>query len=426
MTRYTPTPVLRLPDGGLWSGDAEEAAALLEGDPAVTLVAHDIFAQHDGRVAAITLSAMDCELFSDGRPITPPLARRSQEFIARKAHQSIEMLTTKARVRHTPLEVEVRVGDASVSVMVPPNPFRNWREVRFTQQTRQKNYPLEWIRDHCLFYHRVHGFQRILFYDNMSDNPQELQELLEGLDRGLEVAFVRWPLAAWGDLPDGDGRYTYQQTSSLYAAYNHAYLLFRHTSRYMSHFDLDEYLHNAAGTDLERYVQRRTRFWPALTMFETQMANVPMVSDKGVLPRAIHFRHRNKLRRSFPMTKPIYRCRRSRVPNLFKPRIDMITLHQAAGFRVPAWRPMRRAARSPRAALGLLRELRTGRFRFWRTTMRYINLVDRDELTYYHYDGIYRPWRRDPDYRLPMQFDPKLHTPDDTMAEHLKRAGLGE
>ncbi|MGU9977492.1 MAG: glycosyltransferase family 92 protein, partial [Candidatus Oxydemutatoraceae bacterium WSBS_2016_MAG_OTU14] len=109
--------------------------------------------------------------------------------------------------------------------------------------TAQKNNPLVWIKDWCLFYHRVHGVNHILIYDNGSDYRDSLSQELKALDPALQVQVVAW---------DFSHR---EQVGAL----NHAHHLLGRASQYLLSFDIDAYLVNTTNKTLLTILQNTLR-----------------------------------------------------------------------------------------------------------------------------------------------------------------------
>lgn len=99
--------------------------------------------------------------------------------------------------------------------------------------TLQKNNPHQWILD-WLRYHHALGVERVLFYDNGSDNVDELENQLGTAPDELEIVLIDWPFAY------GPARSHYNQFCQA-SQNNHAYQYFG-AAQWTGHFDVDEYL----------------------------------------------------------------------------------------------------------------------------------------------------------------------------------------
>ena len=124
------------------------------------------------------------------------------------------------------------------------------RPPKFTLNTLQKNNPLEWIRDWVLYHHRIHGVERVLFYDNNSQNRQELKEFLSQLEsegsENFEICFIPWD-SIYAPL-----KLSFCQVSQI----NHAYYWLWDKASYHLNHDIDEYLVNHTGQLLADYMKR--------------------------------------------------------------------------------------------------------------------------------------------------------------------------
>ncbi|MFK7891910.1 MAG: glycosyltransferase family 92 protein [Granulosicoccus sp.] len=99
--------------------------------------------------------------------------------------------------------------------------------------TLQKNNEVAWILDWIQYYAHL-GVDRILLYDNGSDNIAELEQALQNLPSDVELILVRWHYA-YG--PSTSTRNRFCQSSQN----NHAYYCFGQAA-WAAHFDIDEYL----------------------------------------------------------------------------------------------------------------------------------------------------------------------------------------
>ena len=147
------------------------------------------------------------------------------------------------------------------------NPFAHLAETKvpMTLVSVQKNNPLVWIKDWCLFYHRVHHVSHIVLYDNGSDNRNSLSDELNALAPKLAVQVIAW-----------DFSYR-EQTGAL----NHLYRMLGSGSDYYLSFDIDEYLVNDTHQALE-------------TQLKTLTANTPAIQIPGFRVDRSQMRYRKK------------------------------------------------------------------------------------------------------------------------------------
>ncbi len=118
--------------------------------------------------------------------------------------------------------------------------------------TIQKNNPVEWVLDWLQYYTQL-GVERVLLYDNGSDNIDALASALANCTDIMDVVLIDWP-------------FLYGPAHSKYnlfcqaAQNNHAHQCFGQ-SQWTGHFDVDEYLTFRDGlslTQMLRQVSRRT------------------------------------------------------------------------------------------------------------------------------------------------------------------------
>ena len=408
LRRHAPLTVLRLPGGELWSGGAEEAAEAIRHEPDAAVVLYDVFTTRpSGSVMALCglldapreVRRLEFDLLSGGRSVPRRSHRFSDRYLAPQPPLErggwaplMELEVAEAA------ELEVRVGGESVRLAVPANPFADLARVDLAQQTLQRDYDARWVRDHSLFHHRAHRYGRILFYDNMSSDAGRIADELRGLDEGLEVAWVDWPVPLerrrWSSAAK---RYVRYWGGSQRAAYTHGFHLFGHSARFISHFDLDEYLHNGSGRDLVEYLESRTAGLPFRYIKErrfTERAEAP----PGSLPRAWHFRQRALMRDNFD--KPI--CATGGRSILY---VNTHTVHTSLAPPALPRRVRFRQALNPRSLWLAWRwrgqALGAGwRKHAWeRALARHGNVqpwLPGEELAYFHLKGINNGWRRPP------------------------------
>lgn len=99
--------------------------------------------------------------------------------------------------------------------------------------TLQKNNPVHWIID-WLRYSRSLGVERVLLYDNGSDNRDSLATALKASNDLPQVILIDWP------FPYGPGHSRYNQFCQA-SQNNHAHQCFA-AADWVGHFDVDEYL----------------------------------------------------------------------------------------------------------------------------------------------------------------------------------------
>lgn len=139
--------------------------------------------------------------------------------------------------------------------------------------TLQKDNPIDWILDWLRFL-EFSGVERVVLYDNGSDNVEEVLLALSSLPTSLSLVLVDWP------FPYGPIRSYYNQFCQA-TQNNHAYQCFG-SAAWVGHFDIDEYLMSeqksgiAAGS-LRKLVQK-TSLRVGLLRFDSYW--IPRLADQ--------------------------------------------------------------------------------------------------------------------------------------------------
>ena len=284
---------------------------------------------------------------------------------------------------------------AVVNRPLPPSP-----KPLLTLTTLQKNNPLEWIRDWCLYNQRIHKVERIVLYDNGSDDFNALRAGLERLDGGPQVVLMRW------NYPYGLTQFNYSQHSAL----NHCYLRFGNDTSHFINLDVDEYLVNLSGAPLAQHLERslRGRF-ATLLVPHYHVRNLPTAPplDGGPL-RAHHFKHRRR------------KLMWHNAKTAFAPRHITYVHPHLNNHRLPGL--MRRLVDTRRWAWRLVysHHLTRSPLWLWRTQ----RWAAPDELYFNHYLGLNTGWQFE--YPLIKSPDSAIDEPDPVVPALLERAGLAE
>ena len=183
-------------------------------------------------------------------------------------------------------EVDFHFETFNQTVVIDPIFDMNFRSnpgYRLALTTVQKDNPVEWVHDWLLWHHRAFGVQRLILYDNGSENLDELIAQLSSKSLELEIVLVDWP------FPHGVEPYKYCQLGSL----NHCRLRFPVPKGYCINLDVDEYL-VASENNLLNFLDSRLQYPApgAIVLNEFLIPNI--ISDNGSSPaRASEFTHRN-------------------------------------------------------------------------------------------------------------------------------------
>jgi len=182
--------------------------------------------------------------------------------------------------------------------------------------TLQKNNKVEWILD-WLRYYKSYGVQRVLLYDNGSDNFSQFGATLEKA-RGLpDIVLIHWP------YPYGPKRSFYNKFCQA-GQNNHAYQCFGQ-SKWTGHFDVDEYLVIRSGRSIASILKDAPGHW-GLVRFDSYW--VSDVEDKlshlpdNQLPTVRDFKYRDLHARG-KAHKYIVRNQRVKMANTHNARVTL-------------------------------------------------------------------------------------------------------
>ena len=435
---YDPQTIIRRADGGVGVYASQTAERILETELEARVVCYDIFRTANSTVMAVTPGPhIISSLRLYGRCAGKPVVWRSIGNFRKYECHLFYLQAPKHIPADMPLSLSLNWDHQNLSITIPPNPFLSWKHCDLLQQTMQKDYPEVWIKDHCLFYHRVHGCQRILFYDNASCDRDQLMRMLSSLDENLEIVLVHWPVI--NTLYFEQHLFRPRRSFSQAAAYVHGFYLFNHLADLMIHFDLDEYLCNRSGMPLVKYMRKHTRLWPGKLVAQLPIAHIPE-PNKQYPVRAAHFKCYDKeqttrYRDSFENPKPFHRTRpalyglRFLRPSVygFYPSTHGIHLFGVSIYRLP--KLVMRIAFSVTKILLKLRPSK--RLIAIRTALSL--RVSPEHLIFYHYRGIRTDW----DHQLKglpanqvfyqvREYNPKKYVRTDEMSHVLTHVGLAD
>lgn len=191
----------------------------------------------------------DPEVWHNGEQIVPDKITKRSDFYGIGTGMSVINSDTELQFRAGDiLELRWTKPDFSFTRKVELQPYL-WRDDRpkLTLNTLQKDEPLEWIRDWVLYYHRIHGVERILLYDNNSESRSALMEFLPQLEsETLEICLIPW------DINYSPFLLSYCQYGQL----SHAYYWLWDKTSWDINCDIDEYLINRTSKPLTRYLKR--------------------------------------------------------------------------------------------------------------------------------------------------------------------------
>ena len=436
---YEPQTIIRRADGGVGVYASQTAERILETELEARVVCYDVFRTANSTVMAVTPGPhIISSLRLYGRCAGKPVVWRSIGNFRKYECRLFYLQAPKHIPADMPLSLSLSWGNQNLSITIPPNPFLSWKRCDLLQQTMQKDYPEVWIKDHCLFYHRVHGCQRILFYDNASCDRDQLMRMLSSLDENLEIVLVHWPVTT--TLYFKQHLFRVQYAFSQAAAYVHGFYMFNHLADLMIHFDLDEYLCNRSGMPLVKYMRKQTRLWPGKLVAQLPIVHIPE-PNKRYPVRAAYFKYYDKeqatrYRDSFENPKPFHRTRPALYGlRLFRPSVYgfLPTIHSIHLLRGSTYVRLKSfGRRTIRLINSVLLKSRSSKNNRAMRTAPFVG-VNPEHLTFYHYRGIRTDW----DHQLKglpanqvfyqvREYNPKKYVRTDEMSHVLARVGLAD
>lgn len=166
----------------------------------------------------------------------------------------------------------------SIQVKVATFPNIN-KQPKLTLTILQKNYSAEYIVDWVLWHYRLHNFRRILFYDNGSQNIQQVKQTLQNLNTpNLEIIFIDWPYYYGGRSPRFDDCFA-QQTQL-----NHTLKLHYKLDNIIANWDLDEFLISTIPIEFKT-VKKIIPSFPIVRYDIIDVAQKPPTSIRDCLTR---------------------------------------------------------------------------------------------------------------------------------------------
>lgn len=234
--------------------------------------------------------------------------------------------------------------------------------------TLQKNNPEQWVLD-WLRYCQSIGVQRVLLYDNNSENFSRLEAVLKSADGLPDVVLIQWP------YPYGPVKSFYNQFCQA-SQNNHAYQCFGQAD-WTGHFDVDEYLMVRSGSTLRSLLNAASRRWGLVRFDSYWVPDLGHVLSNCLdkrLPTVRDFDYREKQARG-KAHKYIARNRHLIMANTHNAKVSF-------GYRRKA--------------------------------------IPESEGAFLHYKSLTNDWRGYEKRVASETLNDELHMPDDTIQKHMK------
>ncbi len=141
--------------------------------------------------------------------------------------------------KNAPLELEFIFKDFTTKITVSRPNTIPLSKVDLSLVTVQKDNPLIWIKDFCIWHTRAHGIKRIVLYDNGSSYFSDLSKYLTELNEEFELVLVHWPFP-FGLLEAKNDSY---QDWFRMGALNHFHSFFGENTTWVISLDIDEFVY---------------------------------------------------------------------------------------------------------------------------------------------------------------------------------------
>ena len=339
-------------------------------------------------------------LFNLGAPVAIAAQGKTADFTVETPPKDKRVSMTRVRLggERNDSTIHLRFSFRRFHVETVYAPVRlatSLRRVDSTLAAIQRNNDVQWIRDWCTWHHRVHHVERIVIYDNDSENFDDVATNLAALS-GPELVLVRW------NFPYGPPD-IYSQDFAQTGFLNHCRLVFGGASAWCINLDVDEYLYSSSGDPLSCYL--RDRRYRRRQVFYLRSYVVPMTTDREPRrcydspwrPRAFHDRAR----------KYIYQPHEARFNRVH--RLDRRLGPPPAGAAAGSASRWIRSARSFRAGRFLLRATLAALKRLRNAGIALGLRRRKGALFFFHFRALNTGWKRK--HTL---VDPKL---DDLLAD---------
>ena len=170
-----------------------------------------------------------------------------------------------------------------------------FEHINLSLTTLQKNNKIEWIKDWIQYYY-LHGVNRLILYDNNSENREELISELNKIDINLEIILVKWDFK-YGPYRSNCNQFC--QTGSL----THALYMF-HSTNWMINCDIDEYILSQNDLILKDYLKPIDHSIAVIYMDSYRMSNIIDIETESIDLSTFKYREKGNVAVNF---KYIYR-----------------------------------------------------------------------------------------------------------------------
>lgn len=277
------------------------------------------------------------------------------------------------------------IGNYVIPVVHPEHHLFAGRRAIFTLS---KNNDLAWIKEWLEFYHRVHGANAVLIYDNNSSDydAEDLMSTLSSIS-GIEVAVVvRWPFKHG---PTGQGlKKHWDSNFSQLAMMEHARARFLARAKSVLNCDIDELVVSKGHGSIFEAVERSKS--GVIAFYGDWVVGIQGVTREGSPSEPLKFRD-------------------------FR-----VTLKDCVDFRL-ALNPFQRTRCKAKWAVAPERMPAKARWHIHYIENWLASRLPSKHFRFRHFREISRSWKYDRTRRD--MFDPARHVEDPIMAEAFRRVG---
>jgi len=209
------------------------------------------------------------------------------------------------RPNNVPSELEFIFKNFTTKVtVIRPNTTPLLSKVDLSLVTMQKDSPLIWIKDFCIWHTRAAGVKRIVLYDNGSSYFSDLSKYLTELNGEFELVLVHWPFPYGFPGEKGDRTRCTAQMGAL----NHFRSFFGNNTTWVISLDIDEFVYCEGSLPLTKFLALPKALGRPEWLLKQRRCPTPFFASNQQHLDQIRFYHHQIRRKQYPTVYPKYVC----------------------------------------------------------------------------------------------------------------------